>query len=222
MKEKMMFQKNLALATLCCVLVFAGMGSVWAASNDLFEHTVLKGEQLKTAASIVTDKPVVLNVSFVRGKLDLSKAAGKVNLNLFPGAQIVMNKVKVDQRGPANFSWFGRGSSADSHAIIVVNGKRMAGTVHAGGKLYKMVSLEDNLVMVQQLDARTFPNDHPPEFSKMEKKARLLSKLNVSSDVSGSSGTVITVLVAYTRLAQLREGNVELLAQLAVDETNTS
>lgn len=227
MREKMMFSKAVRVSTLLCMLVLLAMNGVWAASNDLFQHTVLKGEQLGTAASMLTEKPVVIKASFVRGRLDLSCFTGRVNLNLFPGVNIAMKKIKLEQRGPADYSWFGQGEDAGSRAIIVVKGKRMAGTVHDGRKLYKILPLGDNLFAVHRLDPRTFPMDHPPQYREMEKKAPFISQAGISQtgDVSMASAdgvTVITVLVAYTRLAQLRAGDIGILAQVAVDETNTS
>ncbi len=109
-------------------------------------------------------EPTTLEINLVQVQSNLLKTSAIVNLNVFPGEDIVLVTDRVETRGKRDFSWFAQSADGASEAILVVDGDDMVGTIRSGQQLYSVQPLGDGVQAVIRVDPSAFPEDHPPEY----------------------------------------------------------
>ncbi len=154
---------------------------------------------------------------------------GAVRLAL-PGGTVTLAAERVTVRAAADRSWYGTGDSEGTSGQFVARDDVIVGTVHHAGELYTLRSLGDGLHALVHLDGAALPPQHGDlelrDPTQATRKAANEHAKAYEAPSSASSGAVtIDILIAYTNAARMTAGGtsaIEALAQLAVDETNTT
>ena len=163
-------------------------------------------------------------VSFIKINEDILKTADRVSLNI-GGRTVVLDNVATEQRAPNDYSFIARSSETPpsgvpDDAMLVVKGNDVVGTIHAGGKLYRVRPLGQEQALIE-VDQAALPPDEPPEFEQLEDGSSAMPL----RDMQRAAGTAdacndYKAIVAYTPTAKAQAGNIAALIQLAIDETN--
>ena len=92
-------------------------------------------------------------------------AATQVQLSLFPDVELTANIVTTEQRGPRDYSWFGRiTKDPTSHVIVSVNRGQVSAIIDASGRSYLVLPLPDGALEILELDDGSFPEgDDTPD-----------------------------------------------------------
>lgn len=239
----MLRSRPLPLLALCTLLV-AGLGAPAVAQGSPSAPAVeLLGELPVQFKSLDTRQQHFLGALETSGnvletRLVQLKAApigvdGPSSLTLFPGETVTFETLKVEERGLADYSWFGTVPGTDHYAILVIDGADVTGSVVTDGGTYGLRPLGGGVTAVVRLDSSRLPaEEHPPEAyaaieaaidAQVRDHVQTKRALDPTSGVSekATCGTV-DVVVGYTNTAANQVGNMPSLIQLAVDETNLS
>jgi hypothetical protein len=155
------------------------------------------------------------------------RAGSVVRLGVAPGAQVVADGERVQQRAADDISWSGpiRGSYGWVQAVLM-NGELTA-TVTVGTTQYAIEPIGSGLHAVTRIDQNGFPPEHTPD----NPSGALSSSLDAAvdgirgartADIGIAALTQVNVMVVYTASAASAAGNIASKIQLAVDETNQS
>ncbi len=228
--------RRFILALLLATTLFVSQMAMPAQANEQSElpnlfTTVVENDLLSDRETAQLDvyrsDPTTADIAIVKVQSDLLKNADGVNLNLFTGQDVPLDSIRVEERTPDNYSWFGRNSKTGDEAILVVQKNAIVGTIRTGNQKYRIRPLDDGLQAVIQIDEKAFPREHPPEFQELEsqvdKQVNLeQARKDVKNNGLQDDGSIETLLVGYTPAAKLQAGNIDGLIQLAMDETNQS
>jgi len=146
--------------------------------------------------------------------------AGRVDIELLGGDSITAVRDRIEWRGDGDYSWFGHidGSTHDTVTLVVQDGG-MAGSVHKGGRLFRVSEACEGVHLLAEIDTAALASAESAQGDDA-----------VPVDVPGDAfspdpplGTsTIDVLVVYTAAAAASAQNIRALIQLAVDEANTA
>ena len=215
-------QTLIALAVLLAFWAPAA-GAQEPEAKDLFTRIEIPQADLTDEQQAVLDAleadPTAKSVSTVEMNFK-PETADAINFNLIPGQAMDMAQNRIETRED-NYTWFGSDPETQGSAVLVVQGEEMAGTIRSGGRLYRVLSLGDGLHAVVEVDPSKFPDDHPPEYEELESATPEGELFSPESDLADDCGTT-DLIVAYTPAAKAEVGNIDLLIQAAVDETNES
>jgi len=139
---------------------------------------------------------------------------------LFSGETVSFNRTRLDTR-TTGFSWFGRDSRDDStYAIFAasteIGNTDLFGTIRTENQFYSIKGLGNGLAVLIQFNEHKFPEELEPQM--VEKEEEEVSIVTANKRQGGD--TFISVIIAYTPEAQSEVGNIVVLLQLAIDETN--
>jgi hypothetical protein len=145
---------------------------------------------------------------------DQPEGVPALTLDLFPEVTVTAQRVGFQRRSDRSYTWFGRATEDEPAGVVltVVEG-RLLGYVAAGGREYEILPAPDGGSLVRQLEAGLIPDEDC-------RPADTTPAADGPATASGDSGEVIDVMVVYTHAASLAVGDVEALAQLAVDQAN--
>jgi hypothetical protein len=209
-------------------------GAGTAPRPDLFatrlpvESLDLTPEQANRLATYRAD-PAAAEITVVRLAENALKQADRVNLNLGAGRNIALDKLRLNERSPQNYSWAGQNAPAavngasprdTTEVNIVVNGDAAVGTIRAGGELYRLRPLSEGLAALIRVDQTRMPPEHPEGFEEMQAAPRGAVQQDAAPGTAQDSSASFSVIVAYTADAKAQAGDIDALIQLAIDETN--
>ncbi|MBD2019317.1 hypothetical protein H6F43_03855 [Leptolyngbya sp. FACHB-36] len=238
----MNYSLNRFFLTLFFILVlFLAQGSVPAQAQvqqepfpNLFsfvaEENLLSNEQTTRLKSYQSD-PTAAAISVVRIEVDLLRTEERANLNLAKNLDVPLDTIHIEERTPQSYSWFGRNSATEERAILTIQDNVIIGAIDTNRQAYEIRPLGDDLHVLIQINEAALPEDHPPDFQKIENQLNQESVLEQSQEVSEDAerrddGSIITVLVAYTHTAkdQTQRNNIPIdqLVQNSVDLANES
>ena len=148
------------------------------------------------------------------------KYASKINLNLFPDLHQITFLQKMEYRFSDDFTWFGSVNAAtdDIHAILTVKGNALYGNISIDHQMYHISPVSPPLHEIAQMDYSNFPAEHLP----VEKKVSLNKDISNDFSRQDDDGSVIHIMVVYTKKAARESRSIDALIQLAIDETNLS
>ncbi len=211
------------------LLALALLLGVWAPAavaqdNDLFVAVPQSGADLNDAQTAVFEAlkadPTAKDVTLVQINLALPETGDAINFNLLPSQDMEMSQSRVETRAD-NYTWFGSDPETQGSAVLVVQGDEMVGTIQSGDRLYRVRSLGDGMHAVVEVDPSQFPEDHPQdEFDQLE-GATPDNLPGPEADLEDDCHNT-DLVVAYTPAAKAQAGNIDLLIQVAIDETNVS
>ena len=151
------------------------------------------------------------------------------------GATIVFTGVSVEYDEDGLASIYARDEAADSEVSLVVQGPDVLGDIRHGVDLYKVRPLGDGMTAVYQYDTSQLRR-HPPDWGEImnSQDQFIRNQLNRTQDPDepaldgpdappapdADTGDVIDVLIAYTPLARVAAGNIDLFIKFAIDNTN--
>ncbi len=157
---------TLRFAMILMIVLCAGPIGAGAQANDLFsivnDDVVLSGEQSENLDRLRSD-PATATVRLVRIAFELARTADELNFNVVPEEAASMSKIRIDERAPDDYSWFGGNPATAGDAALVVKGDDMVGTIRCAGRLYRIRPLGDGLHAVVEVDESALPPDHPPD-----------------------------------------------------------
>ena len=131
--------------------MFASEGQT-ADESNLFSEISLNRSQLTERQLVFLDsyqsKPTTEESRMVRVNFELLKKGKSVNLNLFPGEEVLLSPNRVEQRSEQAYIWKARSKEKNSGAVLTVKGDEMFGFIYIGLKKYEVMSLERGLHVV--------------------------------------------------------------------------
>jgi hypothetical protein len=199
----------------------------YAAGQDLFSF--VKGADIEAVKFAQSEKlqtymsdPTTKEIQIMSLQMDLLKSADKVNINLLPDLNFPVDSVRLDERSPQDYTWFGSSSETEGDAILVVQDNSVVGTIRSGNKMFRVRPLDEGLHALILVDESKFPPDHHPEFEKIEQDPQSMFDPEAEDTGTEDVCTEYTAIIAYTAAAKSQAGNIDGLIQLAIDETNQS
>jgi hypothetical protein len=93
-----------------------------------------------------------------------------------PGQEVLLDNIRIEQRSPQDYSWFGQDDKLNDEAVIVVQDNVISGTIRASNQKYRLRSLDDSYQVLMLINEDAFPPDHPPGAYE-ELEAKLNKKL---------------------------------------------
>jgi len=188
------------------------------------------------APGVARQKPVALDV---RHFVDQQKAApADLVVELFDAQSVTLTPERFERRADGNYTWHGKlKNHPDGFALITVVDGQVSGMIDLGGggsrTRYQLQSTADGLTLLQEIDASTFPEDHPGA-------VELVAPTPVMAPLSGLTGdklakgsqadgfiakadaaATIDVMIVYSNQTAAAAGAaIGAQAQQAVDTTN--
>jgi hypothetical protein len=167
-----------------------------------------------------------------------SKAA--VTLDLFDTGTRTLELDEPEVQGNKATVWRGRlRGDQDSDVTLAVRGKKMAGTIVSGQRLYKIEPTEDNRHRLVEIDEDAMPLDHhplvvpddgtpadPPGLGpdlQQPDRAATTATDTATTTAATSTNTTVDLLVVYTSTAKAKQGGqaaMNALITLGVDLAN--
>lgn len=192
------------------------------AAGDLNPRQTELLHHLQSMQQFVAAELVTVNLDALYGQ--------EADLRLSSASSLTMTRTQLEQNireDVASYTWYGRGQSVGTHAILVVRGDMATGTIRDGGNLYFVRPLTGGLHVVAKINENEFV-DHDASFEQIEDNSAIFyenndvnSILEASSQASGGS-EIIYIIVGYTPTAASEVGDIDALVLLAIAETNTS
>lgn len=153
-----------------------------------------------------------------------------VSLDVF-GKTHVIERYRVDKRGPTKYSWFGRSTTdRNSSAVMVVNGDMVTGFFTLDMTRYMLYPLGDGIHAFIETDMSAFPMDESHEaYRDMSTPKNIKEPKNAGLDpyVSSDAGDAksgancsIRYLIAYTDDVDATLADVNSFIQGCVDDHN--
>jgi hypothetical protein len=189
-------------------------------------------EQRPHEAGVVRQMPIRVDVSALDAA---SGAPGTLRIDLFDGRTLTVQRARVEQRGPANFTWQGTlpGHARGSALLTVVDGQ-VAGMLDTGdatpGTAHKYViePTRDGLTLLREIDPAGFPEDHPgggepvaPHAGVKSAVRGALEKPAPDASTKADSGATIDVMVVYSNQTAAAAGSaIGTQIQQAIDTAN--
>ncbi|CUS34413.1 putative Peptidyl-Asp metalloendopeptidase [Candidatus Nitrospira nitrosa] len=171
-------------------------------------------------------------------KLSRKESKQDISLNLFDAGtrtleldepEIHRNKAKV---------WRGRvRGDQDSDVTLSVRGKKMAGTIVSGQRLYKIEPTEDNRHRLVEIDDDAMRPDHhplvvpddgtpaepPAPEPKLKHSETTATTESVTTAAATTTNTIVDLMVVYTTTARIKQGGLSAmnaLIAMSVDLAN--
>lgn len=113
---------------------------------------------------VARQKPVALDV---RQFVDRQKAtAADLHVELFDAQSVTLTPERLERRADGNYTWHGKlKDHPNGFALITVVDGQVSGMIDLGEggarSRYRLQSTADGLTLLQEIDAATFPEDHP-------------------------------------------------------------
>ena len=163
----------------------------------------------------------------------------RIGVELFDGMIVVVDFVRIDRRGPGNYTWHGRVDGYDkSEAVLTVVDGNIAGTislVDSAARItatYQLQTNRDGTQSLRQIDQSGFPTDHPPGSEKLrapvqEKAAPRGSRgdieLKGGAIAAADTGAIIDVMIVYSKQTAAAAGTaIGAQIQQAIDSANAA
>ncbi len=125
----------------------------------LFTH-LQAGEELSSqGVSMLTalqEESTTAHVGIVDVHLETLQTGAEVNLNVSAGTTLRLSGDQIEVRAEDNFTWFAEGSDLMDHAILVVDGNDLVGSIRAEGRLYQVRPLGNGLHALIEFDESRF------------------------------------------------------------------
>ena len=242
------FQQTAFFFVLLCAMVAIAMSATNSRAAGPTSQLLLPPSASDTARyaqsahrpdpGVVRQRPV--NVDFAQ----LSGNAGAMSVELFDGQQITVDLDRSESRRTDNYTWYGhvRGRNKSAVSMTVVHGQ-IAGSIdlgESGGRpqaRYQVNSTGDGLHLLREIDANSFPPDHPPgagdPLAPSFTRKSVFSAPDASTDdlpnvlsavpaKATDSGATIDVMVVYSSQTAAAAGSaIDAQIQQAIDTANT-
>ena len=158
---------TLALAWALGMLLMPAPGS---GQVDLFKPSDTAGLADSQSAYLeaLRQEPTTKSLRVVEIDLAIPASADALNFNLLPDLEIPLSTTEVVTRETDDYTWFGDDPATGAHAILVVTGEDMVGTVRSKGEVFLVRSLGDGSHAIVEVDETAFPPDHPPAFDDLD------------------------------------------------------
>jgi len=206
-------------------------------------HTATTSEDARFAASartpglgVTRQKPVQLDVARL---FDEQKASpSDLHVDLFDADSLTLMPERLERRAEGNYTWHGKlKDHPNGFAMITVVNGQVSGMIELGdnsrgsASRYQLQSTADGLTLLQEIDSRAFPEDHPasgelvapvdnvkPMFGpKASSKGTLADGVIEKAD----SAAIIDVMIVYSNQTAAAAGTgIAAQAQQAVDTAN--
>ena len=163
------------------------------------------------------------------------RTPAEVGIELFDGQVVTLERGRIDQRGPGNYTWHGRVRGYDrGEAVLTVVDGHIAGTIVLvdsavrSAETYQLQSGPDGAPSLRRLDPSGFPPDHPPGHESLAsprghagERAAALSGAAPAVATAADSAASIDVLIVYSNQTAAAAGaGIGSQVQQAVDRAN--
>ena len=232
----------LAIAAGLCLLPFAARAEGPAGLPMLLAapaaDSVRAAEKARPAErGVARQRPVA--VAFEHLDPPSGNVPARIGVELFDGMIVVVDFVRIDRRGPNNYTWHGRVDGYDkSEAVLTVVDGNIAGTislVDSAARIaatYQLQTNRDGTQSLRQIEQSGFPTDHPPGSEKLrapvpEKAAPRSSRgdieLKGGAIAAADTGAIIDVMVVYSKQTAAAAGTaIGAQIQQAIDSANAA
>lgn len=210
---------SIIVRTLLIVLLLVPPAAAQVFTKDL-DWKELRGEPARYA-EILRGQPTTARARLAR--IASEKGLGDAALlNLFDRHELRAARIRVDVRGPNDFTWFGRVDGG--YATIVVKGEHLTGNVQSGAESYSFDPVGMGYHVIRQIATEKYPPDDPPPTGVIDEERRVATNQIASTQSRAIAPTAscppkIRVLAAYTQAALAAQFDLPARIQLAVDET---
>lgn len=161
-------------------------------------------------------------------KLARKDSKQDISLDLFDAGTQTIELDEPEVHGNKAKVWHGRlRGDQDSDVTLAVRGKKMAGTIVSGQRLYKIEATEDNRHRLVEVDEDAMRPDHhplvvpddgtPADPPAPEPELQQSGTTAASSSVTtaaATTNTIVDLLVVYTSTARAKQGGVSAMNAL--------
>lgn len=170
-------------------------------------------------------------------KLARKESKQDVSLDLFDTGTRTLELDEPEVHGNKARVWRGRvRGDQDSDVTLAVRGKKMAGTIVSGQRLYKIEPTEDNRHRLVEVDEDSMPPDHhplvvpddgtpadPPAPEPELQQPGTAAATGSVTTAAATTNTIVDLLVVYTSTARAKQGGqaaMNALIAMGVDLAN--
>ena len=170
-------------------------------------------------------------------KLARTESKQDVSLDLFDAGTRTLELDEPEIHGNKAKVWRGRvRGDQDSDVTLAVRGKKMAGTIVSGQRLYKIEPTEDNRHRLVEIDDDAMRPDHhplvvsddgtpaePPAPEPELQQPSAAAATNSVTTAAATTNTIVDLLVVYTSTARAKQGGtaaMNALIAMSVDLAN--
>jgi hypothetical protein len=186
------------------------------------------------AKLLVRSRQIKLDVNALRAaaaKPASANDAPRVELQLFNDVKVTAIAQDSETDHPGKFAFAGPLESGVGEAVVISHGGNVLANVRANGKLFQIRPGENGVHFVLEVNEKAFPQEGEPTaaatrvFNPLKKIRQIFRAGQVTEgDPSGDTddGSVIDVMLAYTKATADASSDIEGEMQLAMYETNLS
>lgn len=161
-------------------------------------------------------------------KLARKDSKQDVSLDLFDAGVRTLELDEPEVHGNKAKVWRGRvRGDQDSEVTLAVRGKKMAGTIVSGQRLYKIEPTEDNRHRLVEIDDDAMPQDHhplvvpddgtpadPPAPEPELQQPGTAGTTDTPTTAAATTNTIVDLLVVYTSTARAKQGGLSAMNAL--------
>jgi hypothetical protein len=188
------------------------------------------------APGVSRQRPVELDLRSLDGSE--KSALSQMQVDLFDSQAVTLTLDRLERRGERNYTWHGKvAGHPNGFALITVVDGNVSGTIELGdpgrgvGTRFQLQSTADGLTLLQELDASTFPEDHPGGVEPMAPSDNTKSTLRsapLSKEIAADgavtkadSAATIDVMIVYSNQTAAAAGaGIGAQVQQAIDTAN--
>lgn len=210
---------------------FLWLATAMPAAADLFELLAANAPNKASASAeaayqSLLEKPLAAELRLVTvnpGVLSLKRR--QITLELAADLKVKARRVDSYRVASGSLIWSGvivtsknGREELDPTATVMLVERRgsIAGLVQMAGRSFAIRPLAGGTHAIAELDPSRFPADDPADFARVP----VIPMLAVDPGVNARTNTVITLQVNYTAAAAAAAGDIELLIDLSVANTN--
>ena len=198
-----------------------------AADNARYSSAVRRPEP-----GVTRQRPIALDLGA------LVESTPELRIDLFDGRSVVVDTSAIERRGADNYTWHGKlPGRANAYALLTVVGGRISGAIELGDagagtpSRYQIQSTSDGLTLLREIDAASFPQDHPgggvplaPGAASKSVADAAAGSVTISGGgavLNADAASTIDVMVVYSNQTAAAAGvAIDAQIQQAIDTAN--
>ena len=161
--------------------------------------------------------------------IEILKSSQQLEIELFHGKFIYLNRFKFIPRNGDNFSWIGNVKKPDfGSATFSVVDSDLSGHINSSAGIYHLLYLGEDIYSLRELNTAALPKGAMPvEVKKSAHRADSsqglsVNNVNVKVGYSGNDESIVDIVIVYTQAAKDAIGNIDAEVQGAIDNTNAA
>lgn len=202
--------KCLAILLALSATGFSGSLITYKAQSDLSQDASTRISRIGAFPATVGTNAIQIDISQIMSQAQLT-------INLPDNSVTTAIRDKSSTESDGSTVWVGHMSSGVGRVTFVVKNGSVAGSIQIGARLFKVLPIASGMQAFQEINSSMMPSEDPPP----RPGATITNDIASNDAPPGTSTPVLDILVTYTTNVESAVSDVGVLAQLAIQESNT-